>query len=69
VIFTEALIHAAVPILSENIRYNMYYNFSPPWFRCWRYMHMPRPMVEQIADEKIRFLFEQPSYGGQYPVW
>ncbi len=66
VIFTECLIHAACPILSENVRYNMYYNFSPPWFRNWKHMHLPKAMVDQIADEKLRFLFEQPSYEGQF---
>lgn len=67
VIFTESLIHAAVPILSENVRYNMYYNFSPPWFRCWKYMHLSEALVSRIADENIRTVFDQPSYAGQFP--
>jgi len=31
-LFTETLLHAGSPILSETVRYNMYYGFAPPWF-------------------------------------
>ena len=31
--FTECLIHTGVPILSESIRYTMFFGFTPTWFR------------------------------------
>ena len=33
--FTETMLHAGVPILSENVRYTMFYGFTPNWFVNW----------------------------------
>ena len=52
---------------SERVRYNMYYGFVPPWFRCWPGMEMPKELVESLADPKLREIFESHNYGGQTP--
>lgn len=64
-VFSESLLHSAAPILSERVRYNMYYGFVPPWWSCWPGMDVPTELRETIADDELRELVGPPHFGGQ----
>ena len=66
-VFTESLIHAAVPILGERVRHAMFYGFEPSWWCCWPGTEVPRELAATIADDVIRDLVRAPSFDGQYP--
>jgi hypothetical protein len=63
-IFTESLLHAGVPILSENVRYNMYYGFVPPWYRAAPGFEVPQMLVDALADAELREMLSPSSYYG-----
>jgi ectoine hydroxylase-related dioxygenase (phytanoyl-CoA dioxygenase family) len=60
-LFSETLIHAAVPILSERIRYNMYYNFTPAWIAPWNNREIPYAVSRSIVDDEIRDVLSPPT--------
>ena len=64
-LFTETLMHAGAPILSETTRYNIYYGFTPPWFCSWPGMEVPQAVVDSLADENLRELIGAHGYIGQ----
>jgi hypothetical protein len=66
-VFTESLWHTAVPILSETVRYNMYYGFVPPWYSAWPRFEVPQLIVDALRDEELRAIFSPSSFRGQYP--
>jgi hypothetical protein len=60
-IFSETLIHAAVPILSERVRYNIYYNFTPAWIAPWNDRAIPYAVSRAIADDEVRDVLSPPT--------
>jgi hypothetical protein len=64
-VFTETLIHSAVPILSETTRYNIYYGFTPAWFSQWPGYEAPQSLVDRLADEELRDVLGAASFSGQ----
>ena len=64
-IFTEALYHSAVPILSETVRYNMYYEFVPPWWASHPWWEMPETVLRHFRDEELRRVLGPPRFRGQ----
>ncbi len=64
-IFTETLIHTAIPILSETVRYNMYYGFTPPWYHYWPGTEVPKAVVDSLANEELRRILGDYGYVGQ----
>ncbi len=66
-LFTETLLHTGVPILSETVRFNMYYGFTPPWFCSWPGMEVPKAIVDSIADDELRAILGRTGYFGQSP--
>ncbi|MDP6358880.1 MAG: phytanoyl-CoA dioxygenase family protein [Planctomycetota bacterium] len=66
--FTEALIHTGVPILSERIRYTMFYGFTPPWMQCWPGCSPAEEIIEQAEGELKEILGARTGYMGQYGV-
>ncbi|GAC1397882.1 MAG: hypothetical protein NVSMB65_16610 [Chloroflexota bacterium] len=59
-IFTESLIHAAVPILAETTRYNVYYCFTPAWITSWNGCATPPIIADSFVDEKVREVLSPP---------
>lgn len=69
-IFTETLLHAAVPVVSERTRYAMFYAFGASWLALYGNEHntpMPRRQAELLADDELRDLLGPPHYNGQHP--
>ena len=64
-VFTETLVHSAIPIVSENTRYNMYYEFVLPWFCSHKGWELPEMFVERQGEEELRRILGGPSYRGQ----
>ena len=64
-LFTETLIHSGAPILSENVRYNMYFGFTPPWFCSWPGMEVPKVTVDSVVNEEVRNILGRTGYFGQ----
>jgi hypothetical protein len=60
-IFTESLIHTAVPIVSEIVRYNMYYCFTPPWIAPWNGRAVPQMIADSLVDQEVRAVLSPPS--------
>ena len=69
-IMGEATVHSGVPIMSDQTRYNMYYEFVPPWFGTHPSYDVPPQIIERFADETLRELLTHPHYRdtGQYPA-
>jgi ectoine hydroxylase-related dioxygenase (phytanoyl-CoA dioxygenase family) len=59
-LFTESLIHAAVPIVSDTTRYNMYYCFTPPWVTFWNGCAIPPIVADSLADDELRAVLSPP---------
>lgn len=67
--FTESLIHAGVPILSENTRYTMFYGFTPSWYTPWPDSDVAPHVIEATKNEELRnILGGQVAYTGQESV-
>ena len=67
--FTETLLHAGVPILSENVRYTMFYGFTPNWFVNWPGTEVPDYILKTVRDDELRgILGGNSGYSGQYPT-
>ena len=67
--FTESLLHAGVPILSENVRYTMFYGFTPSWYVNWPGSDVPQFVLDSVKDDELReILGGRTGYVGQYPV-
>ena len=66
--FTETLIHAGVPIVSERIRYAMFLGFTPPWYVTWPQSAGQRELHLQARDPAVRALFAPGNYSGQLAV-
>ena len=64
--FTEALIHTGVPILSEKIRYTMFYGFTPPWMQCWPGCSPTQEVIDASEGELKEILGARTGYMGQY---
>jgi len=64
-LFTETLIHSGAPILSETVRYNMYFGFTPPWFCSWPGMEVPKVTVDSVINEEVRNILSRTGYFGQ----
>jgi hypothetical protein len=67
-LFTEALIHSGVPILSEKTRYNFYYEFVVPWFTSHPGYETPESFSTLVADDTVRRILSRPLYRGDTPV-
>lgn len=65
-IFSESLIHSAVPILSEQIRCNMYYCLTPPWIAPWDGRGVPQAIVDALRDEQVRDVLGPPTLVDQH---
>ena len=67
--FTESLLHAGVPILSDNVRYTMFYGFTPNWYVNWPGSEVPEFVLQSIKNEELRgILGGNSGYSGQDPV-
>ena len=67
--FTESLLHAGVPILSENVRYTMFYGFTPNWFVNWPGTEVPDYVLKTVRDDELRgILGGNSGYSGQDPI-
>ena len=67
--FTESLLHAGVPILSENVRYTMFYGFTPNWFVNWPGTEVPAYILKTVRDDELRGILGGNSrYSGHYPM-
>ena len=67
--FTEALIHSAVPVLSERTRYIMFMGFTPPWMRVWNMGgdgSADSEVVDSAEGELKEILHNPHAYSGQY---
>ena len=56
-LFTETLLHASVPIVSENTRYAMAYTLIPPWFSNFQGSDVPEVLWDAYEDEELRGMF------------
>ncbi|CAN5585148.1 hypothetical protein BH10CHL1_BH10CHL1_14770 [soil metagenome] len=67
--FTETLLHSGVPILSEHVRYTMFYGFTPNWYVNWPGTEVPPYVLQSVRDDELRgILGKNAGYSGQYPV-
>ena len=67
--FTETLLHAGVPIVSENMRYTMFYGFTPSWYVNWPGSEVPRFVLDSVKNDELReILGGRCGYVGQHPV-
>ena len=66
-LFSETLIHSAVPIVTDNTRYAMFFGFSPPWVRANHDGFLiPKETLQSIRNEKLRaILGGQVGFSGQ----
>jgi ectoine hydroxylase-related dioxygenase (phytanoyl-CoA dioxygenase family) len=64
--FTEALVHTGVPILSERVRYTMFYGFTPPWMQCWPGCAPTQEALDSCEGELKEILGARTGYMGQY---
>jgi ectoine hydroxylase-related dioxygenase (phytanoyl-CoA dioxygenase family) len=64
VLFTEALVHSAVPVLADERRVAAFHWMSVPW-HAGQYVRAPyyrAPYsLDRIADEELRILFQPPT--------
>ena len=67
--FSETLLHSGVPILSENIRYTMFYGFTPSWYVNWPGSEVPQFVIDSVKDDELRgILGARSGYVGQEAV-
>jgi hypothetical protein len=67
--FTECLIHKCVPILSENVRYTMFYGFTPSWYVTWPNCEASPQVIAGVKDEELKaILGGRCGYVGQEAV-
>jgi len=67
--FTETLLHAGVPILTDNVRYTMFYGFTPNWYVNWPGSEVPEFVLRSVRNEELRgILGGNSGYSGQNPV-
>lgn len=67
--FTETLLHTGVPILTENVRYTMFYGFTPNWYVNWPSTEVPQYVLQSVKDDELRgILGGNSGYSGQHPV-
>ena len=67
--FTETLLHAGVPILTDNVRYTMLYGFTPNWYVNWPGSEVPEFVLRSVRNEELRgILGGNSGYSGQNPV-
>lgn len=67
--FSESLIHAGVPILSDNTRYTMFYGFTPSWYVTWPHCEVSKQILETIKNDELReILGGRCGYVKQDPV-
>ena len=67
--FTETMLHAGVPILSENVRYTMFYGFTPNCFVNWPGTEVAAYILKTVRDDELRgILGGNSGYSGQYPM-
>jgi hypothetical protein len=66
-VFTESLIHAAVPITAASTRYFMTYSFVPRWWAYWPPCEVARNLADALSDQELGALLGRFDYTGQDP--
>lgn len=67
--FSETTLHAGVPILTEKIRYTMFYGFTPSWYTNWPGSEVPQSVLDSVKDDELReILGARFGYVGQEAV-
>ena len=67
-LFSETLIHAGCPILSERTRYNFYTEFVQPWCASHGGYEIPDALRRMVSDPELRAVLGPPAWRGQEAV-
>ena len=62
-IFSETLVHSAVPIVSETTRFSLFHAFTASWIANWPGYTMPDSFAASLKNDGLQRLLAAPTRG------